>query len=119
MYVPDCTYVQDDLPPPPFPFSDKPEKRALRILLEAYDTTKAFGSSTALVASMDHSGSALGVANLGDSTLVVLRRNRDCHMTTVLRTREQQHTFNCPFQLSRLPQPEHYDKVGEKRGGRG
>jgi len=85
-----------------------PSQRAMNILTAAYDDTTAFGSSTALVACLDEQGQRLGIANLGDSTCLILRRQQPYAMSLVLRTREQQHSFNCPFQLSRLPQPEHF-----------
>ncbi|CAK0875941.1 unnamed protein product [Prorocentrum cordatum] len=45
----------------------------------------------------------IGVANVGDSGLRQIRREPGGGARVVARTREQQHCFNCPFQLSSLP----------------
>lgn len=84
------------------------EDRASRMLREGYGTTTSFGSATAIVAAMDPGGRPeLGVASLGDSGLRVIRCNRqggaDSAPKIMHRTTEQQHSFNCPYQLSRLP----------------
>jgi len=63
-----------------------------------------YGSATAIVATLDASGSQLGVANLGDSGLRQLRRSTDASCWGVVgRTGEQLHEFNRPFQLTRIP----------------
>lgn len=109
------------------------QERASVMLEEGYKTTKSFGSATALVATLNVAGSELGVANLGDSGLRLIRRQSapqptdDSHpsehqkqgaFTTghhvFRRTREQQHAFNCPFQLARLPGPEDFDRLCEQ-----
>lgn len=91
--------------------------RPLAVLESGYGNTKSFGSSTVLVATLGPAANGrLAVANLGDSTLLVLRLSevqapfvgsRKC----VRRTKEQQHHFNCPFQLSRLPGPEDFPQL--------
>jgi serine/threonine protein phosphatase PrpC len=113
------------------------QERASVLLEEGFKTTKSFGSATALVATLNVAGSELGVANLGDSGLRLIRRMvapqptsprlDDAHpsehqkqgaFTTGhhvhRRTREQQHAFNCPFQLARLPGPEDFDRLCEQ-----
>uniref|UniRef100_A0A0G4I6Q1 PPM-type phosphatase domain-containing protein n=1 Tax=Chromera velia CCMP2878 TaxID=1169474 RepID=A0A0G4I6Q1_9ALVE len=90
---------------------ESPVHRAVKVLTAGYATTSAFGSSTALICCLDQPGERLGVSNLGDSTLMVLRRQKSHVMTCVMRTKEQQHTFNCPFQLARLPRDEHYPQL--------
>mmetsp|Transcript_4369 Transcript_4369/g.10120 ORF Transcript_4369/g.10120 Transcript_4369/m.10120 type:complete len:493 (+) Transcript_4369:98-1576(+) len=92
------------------------EARAKLMLSEGYKTTHSFGSATALVAALDPNGEPkLGVANLGDSGLRVLRWRcpGECPESSpgvyvVHRTCEQQHAFNCPYQLARLPEPKDY-----------
>ena len=94
--------------------SSSAEETAQRILTEGYDLAKAFGSSTACVASLDDKGERLGIANLGDSGLVHFRKQfltGAFSMTCVMRTREQQHSFNTPFQLSRVPDPKNFDEI--------
>lgn len=56
------------------------------------------GSSTACILLFNQSNSYLYSANLGDSGFVVIRDNQIVH-----RSNEQQHYFNCPFQLAILP----------------
>eukprot|EP00931_Biecheleriopsis_adriatica_P091781 TRINITY_DN6565_c0_g1_i1.p1 TRINITY_DN6565_c0_g1~~TRINITY_DN6565_c0_g1_i1.p1 ORF type:complete len:489 (+),score=112.61 TRINITY_DN6565_c0_g1_i1:54-1469(+) len=88
--------------------------RASMMLSEGYESTSSFGSSTALVAALEpRGGTTLGVANLGDSGLRVLRwsgaENPGVHVAH--RTYEQQHSFNCPYQLSRLPKEKDFEKL--------
>jgi len=86
-------------------------ERALAMLQRGYDSMRSYGATTAIIASVDASGSMLGVANLGDSGLRQLRKGYDGSMRIVGRTREQQHFFNCPFQLSRLPEPKDFPRL--------
>jgi len=89
-------------------------QRALESLQSGFQHTRAFGSSTALVATLSADRSRLGVVNIGDSSLLVLRRREVDPLMGVRcvgRTKEQQHCFNCPYQLSRLPTPEDYPKL--------
>lgn len=80
------------------------KERAARMLAEAYEQTYSWGSSTALIAALDPSGRSLGVANLGDSGLRIFREPGFFPGVELLhRTQEQQHEFNRPFQLTRLP----------------
>eukprot|EP00930_Biecheleria_cincta_P041704 TRINITY_DN2862_c0_g1_i1.p1 TRINITY_DN2862_c0_g1~~TRINITY_DN2862_c0_g1_i1.p1 ORF type:complete len:580 (+),score=97.93 TRINITY_DN2862_c0_g1_i1:181-1920(+) len=91
-----------------------PGQPPLDALEEGFKSTKSFGSSTALVASLDSSSSQLRVANLGDSALLVLRQKEldsTVGLRCAARTREQQHAFNCPFQLSLLPTPADYPEL--------
>ncbi|EZG70844.1 putative protein phosphatase 2C [Gregarina niphandrodes] len=96
-------------------------ERALSVLRSGFERALqekgCFGSSTSLVVGLDAMGEKLGIACLGDSSCIVLRRTRPIfrHMTITRRTREQQHFFNCPYQLSRLPQPEDIPQL-ENRG---
>jgi len=88
-------------------------QHAVKALERGYQSTRSFGSSTALVAALDRCG-RLGVANLGDSALLLLRRKEvdpTSGFRCLARTREQQHAFNCPYQLSLLPKPEDFDAL--------
>jgi serine/threonine protein phosphatase PrpC len=79
---------------------------AVRSLRRGFNEAKSIGSSTALVAMLNSAKGLLGVANLGDSTLIQLRRDRfSSHpvFRRVGRTEEQQHSFNCPHQLRCIP----------------
>ncbi|CAG9102395.1 hypothetical protein JYU34_022802 [Plutella xylostella] len=59
------------------------------------------GSSTACVMILDRAESVVRAANIGDSGYMVVRAGR-----VLRRSREQQHYFNTPYQLS-LPPPGH------------
>ncbi|KFD53003.1 hypothetical protein M514_06119 [Trichuris suis] len=56
------------------------------------------GSSTACIVVLDRSSSQLYAANLGDSGFLLMRNGRIVH-----RSKEQQHYFNAPFQLTLMP----------------
>lgn len=97
-----------------------PRDRAALALSEGFDLSKSFGSATALVACLDAAGSELGVANLGDSGLRLIRRQHVVGMASALptgpmqimaRTVDQQHSFNCPYQLARLPLPSDFPRL--------
>eukprot|EP00446_Apocalathium_sp_SHHI-4_P019483 CAMPEP_0177277812 /NCGR_PEP_ID=MMETSP0367-20130122/68988_1 /TAXON_ID=447022 ORGANISM="Scrippsiella hangoei-like, Strain SHHI-4" /NCGR_SAMPLE_ID=MMETSP0367 /ASSEMBLY_ACC=CAM_ASM_000362 /LENGTH=477 /DNA_ID=CAMNT_0018734415 /DNA_START=53 /DNA_END=1486 /DNA_ORIENTATION=+ len=75
---------------------------------------QSFGASTAMVARL--AGATLDVAGLGDSGFMLLRRGRDkeagrCRWRIVGRSREQQHSWNFPFQLARIPEELEADVV--------
>jgi len=75
------------------------------ILTEGFETAirenarQIVGSSTACIASLDCSAGELEVANLGDSGALVVQPNGH----VCLETKEQQHYFNCPYQLVCVP----------------
>lgn len=65
----------------------------VRIMSDAYEhSTEIQGSSTCCVVLLD--GYCLKTANLGDSGFMVIRGSE-----IVFRTKEQQHSFNFPYQL--------------------
>lgn len=83
-----------------------PRDVAKQSLEAGFKTATSVGSSTALVAVLNSSAKTLGIANLGDSSLVHLRRQRTASLRTfdrINRTTEQQHNFNCPYQLCCMP----------------
>eukprot|EP00746_Dinoflagellata_sp_MGD_P032258 gnl/MRDRNA2_/MRDRNA2_17677_c0_seq1.p1 gnl/MRDRNA2_/MRDRNA2_17677_c0~~gnl/MRDRNA2_/MRDRNA2_17677_c0_seq1.p1 ORF type:complete len:717 (-),score=156.47 gnl/MRDRNA2_/MRDRNA2_17677_c0_seq1:199-2349(-) len=80
----------------------QPSKTALDIFSKGYEKVSCHGASTALVAFMDSSQHRLGIANLGDSGLMVLRRV-DGNLSIVFKTPAQQHSFNLPYQLCQVP----------------
>ncbi|PNW81687.1 hypothetical protein CHLRE_06g256300v5 [Chlamydomonas reinhardtii] len=65
---------------------------AQEILERAYSQTTVRGSSTACVAVLN--GDSLGVSNLGDSGLLILRAGK-----VAFHTPQQQHGFNFPYQI--------------------
>mmetsp|Transcript_68352 Transcript_68352/g.123182 ORF Transcript_68352/g.123182 Transcript_68352/m.123182 type:complete len:1297 (-) Transcript_68352:133-4023(-) len=76
------------------------ESRAAAAMSSAETSAKAYGASTITVLAME--GDRIGVANLGDSGFMLLRKGTR-GMTVVHRSEEQQHSWNCPYQLTRLP----------------
>lgn len=61
---------------------------------------QSFGATTATVACVD--GDELGVANLGDSGFLLIRREQS-KLEIVARSVEQHHGWNCPYQFANLP----------------
>jgi len=87
---------------------------ALRALAEGHVSARAFGSATALSVWLGQGKGKLGVANLGDSALMQLRRQRAGPLLSMRcrsRTREQQHSFNCPYQLCCMPSEEDFPQL--------
>jgi len=76
------------------------DERAAAALSNAESRAQAYGASTVTV--LCQQGNKLGAANLGDSGFMVLRRGPR-GMIAVHRSEEQQHSWNCPYQLTRLP----------------
>jgi serine/threonine protein phosphatase PrpC len=58
------------------------------------------GSCTACAASIDSSAQLLHILNLGDSSLLILREEREkCRYKTVFKTSPLSHSFNAPYQV--------------------
>lgn len=75
--------------------------RAVSAVRSAAALARSYGASTIVVAVAE--GSAAGVANLGDCGFMLLRRKHQ-KFEIALTSTEQHHRWNCPFQLTRLPQ---------------
>jgi serine/threonine protein phosphatase PrpC len=94
----------------------RPEERIqalVHCLHQANQSTRSFGSSTAMLALIKDN--SLHIIYIGDSSFIVLRkRENTMSMNTVYRSMEQQHSFNCPFQLANLPKPEDYPGLLER-----
>lgn len=98
---------------------DEVEPYIRRVMQEAYHATKNTGSSTCVIASFDAARENLAVASLGDSSCMILRRSGPLNKyQMVYRSTEQQHCWNMPYQLTRLPQPEDYPRLVEAGNGR-
>lgn len=66
----------------------------------AYYNTKPIGSATALVGILNNR--TLNIANIGDSGFLIVRfKNSEPYV--MLKSKEQQHSFNTPYQLSNFP----------------
>jgi len=76
------------------------DRRAKNACITAADTVQSYGAATISVLALE--GSTCGVANLGDSGFMLLRKGPH-GMTIVERSKEQVHSWNTPFQLTRLP----------------
>eukprot|EP00928_Gymnodinium_smaydae_P069051 TRINITY_DN5241_c0_g1_i4.p1 TRINITY_DN5241_c0_g1~~TRINITY_DN5241_c0_g1_i4.p1 ORF type:complete len:456 (-),score=72.00 TRINITY_DN5241_c0_g1_i4:187-1554(-) len=74
--------------------------RAARAVEAAEAKATTYGAST--ITFLTLSGDTAGVANLGDSGFMLLRA-KPWGMEIIQRSREQQHSWNCPYQLTRLP----------------
>lgn len=68
-------------------------KSVVKAAIDASMENNQVGASTACVVGMDEFGRLFGI-NLGDSGVRIVRGQR-----MIFRTKEQQHFFNCPYQL--------------------
>lgn len=76
----------------------------------AYNTVKSYGSSTILAGVCEDS--MLHTISLGDSGYMVLRpREYQKGLMIVYRSSAQQHSFNCPYQLTHLPTEKDYESL--------
>jgi serine/threonine protein phosphatase PrpC len=84
--------------------------KLLKFADKAHNGIVSYGSSTMLIGYCRESN--LYTVSLGDSGYIVLRmREGSKNFYTVHRSIEQQHSFNCPYQLAKLPQPKDHDKL--------
>jgi len=77
-----------------------PIERAQGAMRAAETSTQSYGASTIIVLVAE--GGEVGVANLGDSGFMILRKGPQGFMVAE-QSDEQQHSWNCPYQLTRLP----------------
>ena len=83
------------------------------ILKDAYKKVDVYGSSTAWVATINNQ--MLKIANLGDSRWMLIRYSFINNKSQVLlKTEEQQHSFNAPYQLANIPEDLSNSKAGSK-----
>lgn len=75
-------------------------ERSRSAVAAAESQAKAYGASTISVLTLHRA--SVGVANLGDSGFMHLRKGQH-GMVIVRKSDEQQHSWNCPYQLTRLP----------------
>merc|ERR1719247_615444 len=86
--------------------NERAGERAYLSLRQGFSSVSCFGACTANVAVLDARGQHLGVANVGDSGLRQVRKVSSpggSGSMVVNCSRDQQHFFNCPFQLTRRP----------------
>ncbi|KAF1741308.1 hypothetical protein MXB_970 [Myxobolus squamalis] len=62
-------------------------------------TDAAYGGSTITLTYFNHNDGQFNVSNLGDSKVMVIKSSEQ----QIFATREQQHYFNCPYQLANMP----------------
>lgn len=76
---------------------------AAQAMQTAESQASTYGATTATLLTLRENG-VIGVANLGDSGFMVVRGLGATHCPSIVsKSREQQHHWNCPFQLMRLP----------------
>mmetsp|Transcript_19360 Transcript_19360/g.46606 ORF Transcript_19360/g.46606 Transcript_19360/m.46606 type:complete len:769 (+) Transcript_19360:64-2370(+) len=78
---------------------ESPSQVAKALVEESFAAAESYGASTAVSVLLDGARGRLGVTSLGDSGVIVIRRNK-----VHFRTSPQQHRFNWPFQLCRVPE---------------
>eukprot|EP00914_Ancora_sagittata_P028959 GHVO01057193.1.p1 GENE.GHVO01057193.1~~GHVO01057193.1.p1 ORF type:complete len:440 (+),score=55.19 GHVO01057193.1:34-1320(+) len=86
---------------------------SLEAMACGYDfNKKAWGSTTCVIASIDKAGQKVGIANLGDSGALIMRRMKSTgSLDVVMETTSQQHSFNMPYQLECLPEPKDLKRI--------
>ena len=67
-------------------------------LVDAVADNNEIGSATCVICTLDRHAPVMYTANLGDSGYMLLRKS-GLDLTQVFRTKEQQHSFNFPFQV--------------------
>ncbi|OEH77368.1 protein phosphatase ptc7-like related protein [Cyclospora cayetanensis] len=96
-----------------------PADTAKEALTTAYHKARNFGSSTAIVGVLDGDNGIFGLANLGDSSCLILRRPRVRgalgQLSLVKKVKEMQHGFNVPYQFAHLPAPEEWEGLLKRR----
>jgi serine/threonine protein phosphatase PrpC len=85
---------------------------ALQILTTSYNKIRDIGSSTAIVVTINQN--EVHAANLGDSGFIHLSQKQEQYYIKNI-SKEQQHEFNVPFQLSCFPSEEYLTEM-EKEG---
>ena len=80
---------------------EKNARKPKEILVEAAKNTTVTGSSTCCILMLDHTQESIHAANIGDSGFLLLRPNNTSHRI-VLRSREQCHSFNFPYQAIKV-----------------
>lgn len=96
------------------------ENAALRAVSMAETGGTAYGASTLCVTCLSTSCGppTLSAANLGDSGFIVLRASgASARRTVVVKSREQQHAWNHPYQFMRVP-PALAQRVEQVQGGK-
>lgn len=68
------------------------------ILIDAVNDNREIGSCTCVLATLDEKAPLLYTANLGDSGYLLLRKE-GLDLVQIFRTKEQQHSFNFPYQV--------------------
>ena len=68
------------------------------VLVESVKINKNTGSSTCVLAKFDTERNVLKTTNLGDSGYLLLRPDESGSLTQFFRSKEQQYTFNFPYQ---------------------
>eukprot|EP00347_Sterkiella_histriomuscorum_P001361 403372331 len=81
-----------------------------RQALESFRRTHFPGSATATICVLNNRD--LSALNLGDSGFILIRFDMlENDPYILLKSKEQQHSFNTPFQLTRLPQPREVESL--------
>lgn len=98
-----------------------PSTQAKEVMALAFDRVKSHGAATAVACILDADTRRLGISWIGDSGVMVVRRPTKqrsvgeepgaavsrSRVSMVYKTREQQHSFNFPYQLSHFPESLH------------
>ena len=81
-----------------FKNDDRYKVNPTHILIDAVNDNREIGSCTCVLSTLDEKAPLLYTANLGDSGYMLLRK-QGLDLITLFRSKEQQHSFNFPFQV--------------------
>ena len=81
-----------------FDNSDIHKVNPRQLLMDAVYDNREIGSATCVLATIDENAPILHSANIGDSGYMLLRKE-GLDLVKMFRTKEQQHSFNFPFQV--------------------
>jgi protein phosphatase PTC7 len=81
-----------------FKNDDRYKVNPREVLIDAVADNREIGSCTCVMATLDEKAPYLYTANLGDSGYLLLRKE-GLDLVSLFRSKEQQHSFNFPFQV--------------------
>mmetsp|Transcript_15991 Transcript_15991/g.13970 ORF Transcript_15991/g.13970 Transcript_15991/m.13970 type:complete len:228 (+) Transcript_15991:205-888(+) len=98
-------------------YDEYPDLTPKEILTKAHYNTTEIGSSTVVMAILDPNEEKLATTLLGDSSYMILRHAKNplngTNWQKLYRSDEQQHYFNCPYQIGTNNRNHPYDGVDE------
>ena len=80
-------------------YDEHPDLIPKEILYRANEQTTEVGSTTVIIAIFNPKKRSIATSLLGDSSYMILKPNTQRGLAKMYRSTEQQHRFNCPYQV--------------------